>query len=176
MAQAVNGNSPARDAHSVREHTWVVGEVARFDTDSDIECRGAETLDIVLDALPLSVSTARHAVGRLMEDSFDVPPEVAEDVLLLVSELVTNAVLHARTAVRVSARAEADRVMVAVGDDDPHHAPLRPEQRAMATSGRGMMIVELLASSWGVDVQPTSKVVWFEAAYRPSSFDLRGPG
>jgi len=126
-----------------------------------------------MDALPRSISAARHAVRRLMEPSLRVPVEVAEDVLLLVSELVTNAVLHARTAVHVSACVEPGRILVSVGDDDPDHAPRRTEPLALATSGRGMRLVDLLATSWGVEVGTSSKVVWFERRYQAEPIDLR---
>jgi len=150
---------------------WVVGNVVRPDTDT--ERTRPDSVEIVLAALPRSISTARHAVGSLLVPPPLVPPEVAEDVQLLVSELVTNAVLHAGTAVHVSARVEPGRILVAVSDGDPQHAPRQPERGAMATSGRGMRLVALLASSWGVEVRETSKVVWFEMAYRPGSLDLR---
>lgn len=145
----------------------MVGYVARFDTST--EGRG-RSLDIVLDALPRSVSTARHAVRELL-DSILIPTEVVEDVLLLVSELVTNSVLHARTAVRVRAWAEVGRVTVAVGDGDPLNAPRWADRGPTASSGRGMRLVDLLASSWGIDIRETSKVVWFESAYGPSLVD-----
>lgn len=92
-------------------------------------------------------------------------PDLVDSAALATSELVTNAVLHAGTAVRVSARAEAGCISVAVGDEDPQHAPRRDDGGLMAPSGRGIHLVELLASSWGVEVRESSKVVWFEAAY-----------
>ena len=149
---------------------WVVGEVSRSDTAS--ERSGAASLDLALAALPRSISTARHAVARLLQTK-PVPEEVIEDVLLLVSELVTNAVLHARTEVHVAASVEPGRVLVSVADDDPEHAPHRPERGALATSGRGMWLVERLATAWGVEVQTTSKVVWFETTFRLETIDLR---
>jgi len=92
-----------------------------------------------------------------------IPVELAEDVVLLVSELVTNAVLHAGTIVRLRASAEDGRVLVAVGDDDPLHEPLSPLYEPSATSGRGIRLVDQLATTWGVEVFESSKVVWFEA-------------
>lgn len=148
----------------------MVSEVARSAAQAE---RSDGDLDIVLAARPPSVAIARHAVGRLLDSAPLIPAERVEDVLLLVSEVVTNAVMHARTAVRVTALAAAGRVLVAVTDDDPHHAPARAERGTMATSGRGMFLVDLLASSWGVEVGETSKVVWFEATYRPEAIDLR---
>ncbi len=140
----------------------MVREVAR--TQPEREPDGAD-LDLVLAAVPHSVATARHAVARLLVSAPRIPTEVAEDVLLLVSELVTNAVLHARTAVRVSASAKGGHIMVSVGDDDPLHAPSAAERGTLATSGRGIRLVELLASSWGVEVEAQSKIVWFESTY-----------
>ena len=142
----------------------MVGYVARSVTSSE---RRGRSLDIVLDAMPRSVSTARHAVRELLDPAGLIPVEVIEDVMLLVSELVTNAVLHAKTAVRVRAWAEVGRVTVAVGDNDPLHGPRWSDRGPMATSGRGMRLVDLLASSWGIEVRETSKFVWFESAYGP---------
>lgn len=131
------------------------------------------SLDIVLPAVPESVSSARHAVARLLQGAAPMPIVVYEDVLLLVSELVTNAVLHARTDARVTAAVHDGRITVAVGDDDPHHAPVVADRGAMATNGRGVMLVDTLASSWGVDLRDDSKVVWFEALFETG---LAGPG
>ncbi len=122
-------------------------------------------IDIVLPAVPTSVSAARHAVANLLNGTRRVPVVVVEDVLLLVSELVTNAVLHARTYTRVSASVRAGRVVVAVGDADPHHAPFLAERGTMATNGRGVMLVDALASDWGIDLREHWKVVWFETTY-----------
>ncbi len=144
----------------------MVGEVARSETYS--ERVDAESLAVVLAPLPRSVALARNAVRRLLEPGFRVPPEVVEDVLLLVSELVTNVVLHARTTVRVSACIDPGRIRVSVGDDDPHHAPRRSGLGMEGTSGRGLRLVDLLASRWGIDLRDESKVVWFEATYRPA--------
>lgn len=126
---------------------------------------GATTIDIVLPAQPRSVSKARHAVARLLHGFPQVPVPVAEKVLLLVSELVTNAVVHARTETRVSARVQDGMISVAVGDDDPHHAPELVARGSSAVTGRGVRMVNALASDWGVDLGETSKVVWFHAAY-----------
>ena len=132
-------------------------------------------IDIVLPAVPKSVSAARHAVAELLDDVESVPVEAVEDVLLLVSELVTNAVLHAGTSTRVSATVEAGVVSVAVSDDDPHHAPFLAERGSMATNGRGVMLVDALASDWGIDLRHDSKVVWFEAWYDQAGVATREP-
>jgi len=138
----------------------------------DIARGHPRSADVVLDAVPRSISVARRVVGGLLDPAL-VPVEVVEDVLLLVSELATNAVLHARSAVHLSASVEPGLILVAVGDDDPDHEPVRPDRGVTATSGRGMHLVEVLASSWGVETSERSKVVWFETAYEPPMIDLR---
>ncbi len=139
-------------------------EAARSDVDRHGDRRRA--LDIVLPPAPVSVSAARHAVAELLLHGAEPAPlVVVEDVLLLVSELVTNAVLHAATDTRVSASLQDGTVCVAVGDDDPVHAPFLAERGSMATNGRGVMLVDALATDWGIDLRDDSKVVWFEVSY-----------
>ena len=80
---------------------------------------------------------------------------------LLVSELVTNAVLHARTnfAVQVTLTATAIRVSVTDG------SPILPERRNYSflhPTGRGLHLVDSLSDRWGVDLESTGKTVWFE--------------
>ena len=89
-----------------------------------------------------------------------VPADLA---ILLVSELATNAVMHARTdfVVRVLGTPVAGRVRIEVEDGNerpPSIAHTPPE----ATSGRGLQLVQTLADAWGVDASPSGKVVWFE--------------
>jgi len=124
---------------------------------------------IVLPPEATSASVARHAVAGLLDDVAHVPVLVIEDVLLLVSELVTNAVLHARTEIRVCASVEDAVVSVSVIDGDPHHAPVLARRGADASSGRGMLLVQALASDWGVELAEVSKLVWFQASYVPAA-------
>ena len=126
-------------------------------------------VDIVLPPEATSISSARHAVADLLYDVAHVPVMVIEDVLLLVSELVTNAVLHARTEIRVCASVEDAVVSVSVRDRDPHHAPVFARRGADATSGRGILLVHALASDWGVELTEASKLVWFQASYAPDA-------
>lgn len=132
---------------------------------TDIEGNRPRVIEIVLPAVARSVTDARRAVSALLASARSVPAVVVDDVLLLVSELVTNAVLHAGTDTRVSASVQAGRVSVAVADGDPRHAPVLAERGSMATNGRGLMLVDALSSNWGIDLKESSKVVWFEAAY-----------
>lgn len=90
-------------------------------------------------------------------------PEALDTVSLLVTELVTNAILHARTPLRLGLETRDDHVRLCVEDA----SGARPERRTYATdavTGRGLALVEKLASSWGVDATPSGKVVWCEIA------------
>ena len=88
-------------------------------------------------------------------------PAAGEDAAMLVSELATNVVLHARTPFTVEVRRSGETVRVCVLDQ----SPVRPRTRDYgtdATTGRGMRLVASLASDWGVEVQDGGKTVWFE--------------
>lgn len=79
----------------------------------------------------------------------------------LVSELATNAVLHARTPFTVEATRDGDVIRVCVLDASPVPARLRTYGRE-STTGRGLRLVASLAADWGVQPQGPGKIVWFE--------------
>ncbi|MDQ6648580.1 MAG: ATP-binding protein [Actinomycetota bacterium] len=80
---------------------------------------------------------------------------------LLTSEVVTNAVLHARTAVTITVLREgSDSVTVRVSDGSRLRPQLRAHSRE-ATTGRGVHLLDQLASSWGVSVDEGGKTVTF---------------
>jgi anti-sigma regulatory factor (Ser/Thr protein kinase) len=82
---------------------------------------------------------------------------------LLVTELVTNAILHARTRISLVIERRADSVRVEVRDGSPIRPALR-DHGLDATTGRGLALVAKLAESWGVDVDGAGKVVWAQLA------------
>ena len=88
-----------------------------------------------------------------------------EVALLLLSELVTNGVLHAGTPVGVAAGYDGRTVAVAVTDGVPGGitpGPWPVSHPRGAPSGRGLRIVDALADDWGVSVHDRGKTVWFE--------------
>ena len=91
--------------------------------------------------------------------------ELVDDAVLLTSELVTNAVVHAGTPVQVTCRLAHGAVEVVVLDRHPVQLVPDREPRdssgAERTSGRGLMLPSELASSWGVTYARTAKAVWF---------------
>ncbi len=112
---------------------------------------------------------ARHLATRQL-DVWGLPfgSALSDAVALVVAELASNAVLHARVpgrdfALRLEHRTDALRIEVAdTGGDRPVAAPpMTPD--AAADHGRGLVIVDALASRWGVSDRPgPGKVVWAE--------------
>ncbi|MDT7784934.1 MAG: hypothetical protein QOF58_3353 [Pseudonocardiales bacterium] len=113
------------------------------------------TLDLAPN--PASVGVARRfTVDTLRRWGRD---DLTTSGALLVTELVTNAILHARTMIQVILERREDVVRVEVRDGSPVRPALR-NHGLDATTGRGLALVSKLAESWGVDVTGTGKVVW----------------
>ncbi|MFG2352433.1 SpoIIE family protein phosphatase [Streptomyces sp. NPDC048521] len=108
---------------------------------------------------PESVASARRFVRSALRGA---APDAVETAELLTGELVTNAVLHARTEVEVQAEATEDRVHVRVSDQRPDRAPTPHACRPYAFTGRGLALVADLASGHGVHIGDGRKTVWFE--------------
>ena len=106
-----------------------------------------------------SASDARHFAERTLAE-WDMP-EVLEATRLLVSELVVNAVIHARTESELVLRAEDGHLHVEVVDHSSAQ-PVMQEYSPTAPSGRGLLILDELADEWGVERDGTSKTVWFD--------------
>lgn len=88
--------------------------------------------------------------------------EYADDAALLVSELVTNAALHARTDIVVVIELRSECLRLAVSDRSPRQ-PARRHYSVDSTTGRGLALVAALAQRWGIDANPDgSKTVWAE--------------
>ena len=85
----------------------------------------------------------------------------ADTVLLLVSELATNAVRHAATPWELHIACTRRTVTVEVLDHDATHKPEVQHPGPDATSGRGLLIVERLATRWGCEPRGDGKAVWF---------------
>lgn len=90
----------------------------------------------------------------------DAPPDIIDSAVLLVSELATNAALHARTDLRVTVRFEHSRLWAEVKDWNTRmpQACMAPTD---ATSGRGLALVAALATRWGSERDDDGKRVWF---------------
>ncbi len=91
---------------------------------------------------------------------------MADDVLLLATELTTNAVLHAGTDLDVTVDVDANRVHVAVADGHrgelPVLDPTSATRRPLLSHGRGLILVDRIATRWGVVHDNSGKSVWFD--------------
>ena len=123
--------------------------------------------ELTLEASPRSASDARRWVSDVCRrlDRHDLV-ECAE---LGVSELVANAILHARApyTVRVRGTASHPRIEVRDGSTNPPVAPVPrngDDLELLLTFGRGLSMVAQCAVSWGASIEPQGKVVWFEPA------------
>ena len=112
-----------------------------------------------LDPVPASVGLARSLVRDSLAD-FD--GDARDVALLLTSELVTNAILHARTPVQLGVLVDGDRALVCVADRLPESPALSPRAHSHdRPGGRGLALVEDLADTWGTTTYTGGKTVWF---------------
>ncbi len=113
--------------------------------------------------LPASPASVRRGRAFVLEEClrFGLARPMCEEVLLLASELVTNAVLHGRSEVRIEVERTARTVRVVVHDENSRH-PAMVSQDPDALDGRGLALVAALASDWGSWDEPIGKAVWFE--------------
>ncbi len=120
------------------------------------------TTRLELPSQPTSPGEARRFVGEVLRDHGVATDEVLEAALLLTSELVTNAVLHAEGTINVDVDLDLTAVRVEVGDASLE-SPMARGTDPDGTSGRGLHLVDTMARAWGVDRQDEAgKVVWFE--------------
>jgi anti-sigma regulatory factor (Ser/Thr protein kinase) len=84
-----------------------------------------------------------------------------DDARLLVTELATNAVVHAASPFSVVARAVDSGVRVSVSDTSPLRPTLRGDG-SITSSGQGLRLLAALAADWGVEVTAHGKTVWAE--------------
>ena len=130
---------------------------------------------MVLAAQPASVAVARRFVRRVLGSS--PLSALVDDAALVVTELVSNAVLHAGGPITLAASVAADgsALRLEVGDSSPVPPVLR-DYGSVASTGRGLTLVARLARGWGVEPVDAGKRVWAElAASGPTSGSLTLP-
>lgn len=129
------------------------------------------TPSVTLPADAVSVPAARRFVReRLVELG---AAGACDDAEALVSELATNAVLHARTPFTVEVSREGETVRVCVLDASSSPPRVR-DYGTDATTGRGMRLVAALSSDWGTESQSGEKAVWFELPAAGSTASVDG--
>ncbi|MGW7257257.1 SpoIIE family protein phosphatase [Streptomyces sp. NPDC054834] len=111
--------------------------------------------------VPEAVRHARRFTRRTLR-AWEVPAEDIDPVLLVVSELVTNALVHTDGQVRLDLTLVNHRMRVAVTDASPR-TPIKPTSVGWeATGGRGILLVEAMSAAWGTLPVSGGKQVWSE--------------
>lgn len=135
-----------------------------------------------------SAAVARRHVTAMLHRQ-GVSPDRCDDAALVVSELVGNALRHARPladgTLRVRWRVQEQLLTVEVtdGGSESRPAPRAAVADAAATSGRGLGIIDVISQSWGVREEPFGTTVWavvpappLRWAGRPSAEELQDAG
>ncbi len=122
-------------------------------------------LRLDLEPTPEAPSLARAAITKFCENLESARP-VLSTLVLLVSEVVTNAVIHPHldepAAIRICARVAGPGIRVEVADSGDGFTP-RPRDPSQVGGGYGLYLVSKIASRWGVE-RRNGTTVWFEVA------------
>lgn len=118
--------------------------------------------EVPLPSRPESAATARRLTQVVVLRQWGLTPKMTEDAVLLVSELVGNAVRH--TGARIfGLRMRRRRGWIRIEVRDPSRGlPCLMPVQEMDISGRGLFLVDKLSDRWGVDLLPRGKTTWFE--------------
>jgi anti-sigma regulatory factor (Ser/Thr protein kinase) len=103
---------------------------------------------------PSQIAAARHFAVAAAEVLGCCPADLG----LVVSELATNACIHARSPFTVTVERHDAGLLVEVADDDPGPVTVKPFSKG--ASGRGVHIVATVAKDWGTTPRETGKAVW----------------
>jgi anti-sigma regulatory factor (Ser/Thr protein kinase) len=153
------------------------GGGSRFLSGGDL---GGDTLtDVTLPTMlrrhlpphPTSVGEARRIVRRLLATAGQV--DLVDPAELLVSEIVTNAVLHAGTSIDLRCTLVDHSLLVEV-DDGGQQLPSSREYDSTVCSGRGLVLLEQVAERWGVIPTFGGKTVWFLVSAAQQHEELPG--
>src|ERR1700760_4337197 len=169
-------NRPRRSAQQ--------GSTARQEPRGHVRDRSHLVASAAYQPDPAAAAAARRFVRQPLQ-SWDISERspdadrVVDDAVLLTSELVTNAVVHAGTALDVTCRIASGELEIAVRDRHParprHPPPPRPAfpgpPSLSAERGRGLLLPSALASSWGVTYARTAKAVWFRMSLARTEAD-----
>jgi hypothetical protein len=124
---------------------------------------------------PLPVSADRHdrlggrAVRRAVRERAAKvigDPDVLDDVELMTSEAIANAVLHGTGPIGITVATDGRRLRVEVRDDGPATAPAEPGRRGV-DHGRGLTVIEALSTDWALEWSASETRLWFELQAGP---------
>lgn len=155
----IDGRGHARPVDGVRRGSAV---------DDDGASKGRDPIgdpsleEVQLPSRPESAGTARRLTQAVLHRQWVLSPQLTEHAVLLVSELVGNAVRH--TGARsFGLRMMRRRGWIRIEVRDPSRGlPCLMPVQDLDTSGRGLFLVDKLSDRWGVDLLPRGKTTWFE--------------
>ena len=120
---------------------------------------GTNSIELGVGPDSLSPRATRHKFAEHFADH----PRL-DDLLLCLSEVVTNAVLHAGPPIHVKgAVVESKKIRVEVSDGSKA-SPVQRHPQHSSPTGRGLHLLDSLTCGWGVDITSGGKTVWFEIA------------
>ena len=115
--------------------------------------------ELLLPADPTAPGVAR-AFLRCATEEWGVDDDLAQDAAMVITELVANAVDHARTESTLSIGVAPEGLCVAVRDARPGPVPRPAPIDPTAARGRGLQMVDALTTAWGVTLHAEGKTVW----------------
>lgn len=135
--------------------------------DDVVECISGGSHRFEIDGVAGSLAALRHDVGVALVGTSpgSVDETVVSDAVLMVDELVSNAVEHADGGLSVHLSIAGDALIIAVSDPHPERLPVLGRPPSVQPSGRGLLVVDALSTRWGTVVDRTSKSVWAEAVW-----------
>lgn len=150
----------------MRDATAPAGFYARARTGVDDDPQPDPDLPPVwrLDAVPESVSAARRAVAAHLDAIEILPPERAAELVLLVSEMTTNAIRYGSEpgdCIQIILMSDETGVRVEVHDTNRRPPRFKPESEERQR-GRGLYLLQALADRWGTGPRVFGKYVWAE--------------
>lgn len=132
-----------------------------------------ERFELVLACDPASAAAARAAVRQLLDER--CPAQLLEDVAIVVSELVSNAVTHTGDVCVLMVQYSADQIVIEVRDTDAVRRSGEKVDRGAHDFGRGLGAVQTLSARWGIERTDDGKTVWAEFVLPASASDQRQP-
>nr|BFD96406.1 ATP-binding protein [Kitasatospora sp. Xyl93] len=123
---------------------------------------GVQRRRLTLVGMPTPVARARACATEALADWYAPAPEFAADVVLVVAELVANAMLHGDGPLELVLDVTQARLRVEVSDRSPTLPELRRPHVPAVPGGHGLFIVERIADRWGAEPHARGKSIWVE--------------
>lgn len=139
---------------SLRDDAWIADQGAD---------PGILIAEWEMDGHPAGVAPARRFLSRTMDDA-GIGSDLIDTAVLCLSEIATNAVMHTGAAAQVRVTVDGNAVTVAVRDRGSHRGDrpgMHDDDDPFRVHGRGLQLVEALASRWGAELDAVGATVWF---------------